>query len=495
MAKPEYRDPEDEITFNIIDEKTVERLRREGDITLPYKNLDKLKDERWNTKQMSSKLLQGILNGDSVPSMARSLLEVVGNNVASAMRNARTMVTGAENVGRLDSYKELDSKGVVQKKVWIATADDRTRESHLELDGEEVDIDKVFSNELMYPGDPTGDPSEVYNCRCSMRDHIIGFRRADGSISYVNTDRDPTSHTEAIQEEKERRDAMMPQQEVTPAEEPASEPEEKERIESEIIKNAMSADDYQAFMDLVNGADNSELFREYGDEIDHLTRTKNGGQFTEATNSIEFSYETNTDGMSRYSTIAHEYNHSFDYRIGKNENLHFTEIDAINDRCYTGYGKLPCREWASSSDEFLGALRQDMEALNDRGIPEVIAELRTTRTWYNATSGVQDALDGFYGTQATYHGWGHGNAYYNRMYTLYIKSWGKANDLKEVYNELGFRVTSQAAAQRQFRQYRAAAEAWANIGSAVTCGGPELDAIKQYMPNTLNAYMSIIKEA
>ena len=116
------------------------------------------------------------------------------------------MTTAAENAGRIDSYKNLEKQGVVQKKVWIATPDDRTRESHLEIDGEEVGINQEFSNGCMFPGDPDcDDPGEVLNCRCSMRTHIVGFRRADGSISKVNYGRDETTHDAQIQAEKEER--------------------------------------------------------------------------------------------------------------------------------------------------------------------------------------------------------------------------------------------------------------------------------------------------
>lgn len=195
----------DDISFSLIDEATVVRMRKLGRVTLPAKKIDIPKDERWNAKLIASKLLQGILNGSSVDKIAASLISVIGNNKASAIRNARTMVTQAENAGRFDSYDNLAEQGVIQKKVWIATPDDRTRQSHLDLDSEEVDIDAEFSNGLMYPGDPTGDPEEVWNCRCSMRDHIIGFRRADGSISYVERSRDNTMHDRQMREEKERR--------------------------------------------------------------------------------------------------------------------------------------------------------------------------------------------------------------------------------------------------------------------------------------------------
>ena len=204
--KENIDDPADNITFNLVDESTVKRRQREGDIKLPKKKIDIPKDMRWNTKMLNSKLLHGILNGDSILDIAKSFLDVIGNNQSAAVRNARTMVTGAENGGRLDSYNELASKGVVQAKVWIATPDSRTRDSHLAVDGEEIDIDEAFSNGLMFPADPDGEPAEVYNCRCSMRTHIIGFRRADGSISEVGRERDTTMHSGQIQAEKERRE-------------------------------------------------------------------------------------------------------------------------------------------------------------------------------------------------------------------------------------------------------------------------------------------------
>lgn len=207
MTREEYikKKGGDNVTFKIVDASTVKRRQREGDIKLPKKKVAVDKDERWNTKLMNSKLLQGILAGEPIPKIAGRMLSIVGNNEASAVRNARTMITQAENNGRFDSYQELADQGVVQAKVWIATPDDRTRESHLDIDGEEIDIDEEFSNGLMYPGDPDGEPSEVWNCRCSMRTHIIGFRRADGSVSEVGRSRDTTMHDEQIEAEKESR--------------------------------------------------------------------------------------------------------------------------------------------------------------------------------------------------------------------------------------------------------------------------------------------------
>lgn len=165
------------VKFNLINEDVVRKRISEGDIKLPSPRISVPKDVRWNTKQMNSAVLQGILQGESMKDISKRLLPIVDRNASSSVRNARTLVTQAENSGRLDSYKALEEQGVMLKKVWMATADDRTRVAHLELDGEEVDIDEPFididGNALMFPADPDADPSTVYNCRCTMVTRIV----------------------------------------------------------------------------------------------------------------------------------------------------------------------------------------------------------------------------------------------------------------------------------------------------------------------------------
>lgn len=177
------------ISFTIVNEKTVRNLVKSGDIKLPYKKLNKIKDARWNTKKLNSAVLQGIIQGDSMDRIAERILPIVHNNESAAIRNARTMVTGAENQGRLDSFQELQDMGTVIKKKWIATLDDRVREWHADMNGDEVDLDESFvdgnGNELQYPGDPDAEPETVYNCRCAMEAVIIGFKDENGKTNYL----------------------------------------------------------------------------------------------------------------------------------------------------------------------------------------------------------------------------------------------------------------------------------------------------------------------
>ena len=209
-----YIDPELKsvgIKWTLRDEHTVRNMMKDT-LPLPQRTLNYAKDMLWNRRQINSALLQGILQGESIPKMAKRLYPIVGNNKVSAIRTARTMVTGAENRGRQDRYEDYEEKGVVMNKVWIATPDNRVRNWHLSMDGQEVPTDESFidglGNELEYPGDPSAPGNTVYNCRCSMKSHIIGMRQSDGTIKRIRYEGDtPTMHARQIAEERARREA------------------------------------------------------------------------------------------------------------------------------------------------------------------------------------------------------------------------------------------------------------------------------------------------
>lgn len=186
------------ISFDIVDENTVKNLVKDNPKLLPAKKLDIPKDKRWNQKAINAQVLQSIIQGESIPEMAKRLTPIMDRNKTSAIRNARTMTTSAQNKGRLDSYRAGQDKGVVLRKVWMATNSERTRAWHAALNGVEAEIDEPFENDygkIMFPGDPNADPGNVYNCRCTMRTHIIGFRREDGSIKYIEGE-EPNSANE-----------------------------------------------------------------------------------------------------------------------------------------------------------------------------------------------------------------------------------------------------------------------------------------------------------
>jgi hypothetical protein len=169
--------------FNLIDPDTVRNLATTDTSLLPYRELDHAKDIPWNMKSINSEVLQGVLQGDSMEEIAKRIATVQKMNAAAAIRAARTIVTGAENKGRLDSYKGAEADGVILQKEWLSSDQPgRTRKWHLPeaFDSLVVDINKPFHNsvgDIMFPGDPSADGANVYNCRCSMSAVVKGFKK------------------------------------------------------------------------------------------------------------------------------------------------------------------------------------------------------------------------------------------------------------------------------------------------------------------------------
>lgn len=165
-------------SFTLVDADTVRNLAVTDTSLLPYKEIDPAKDIPWNMKKINAETLQGILQGESMDKIAKRMMNVQEMNKTQAIRSARTIVTGAENKGRQDSYARAEADGIILERTWIATNDSRTRHSHAVLDGETRPIDTPFSNGLMYPGDPNGRPEEVWNCRCTLVAKVNGFKKA-----------------------------------------------------------------------------------------------------------------------------------------------------------------------------------------------------------------------------------------------------------------------------------------------------------------------------
>lgn len=164
-------------SFNLVDAGTVEKLVRGKKSLLPKIEIDGKKQDRWNDKLLRAEIAQGVIQGESIPKIAKRLENVFGKNERGWLNNARTAMTMAENQGRQSSYEQMEEDGIELGKQWIATHDRRVRKSHQHIDGEIVKVKEEFSNGLMFPADPDGDPEEVYGCRCTMVAEVLGFKK------------------------------------------------------------------------------------------------------------------------------------------------------------------------------------------------------------------------------------------------------------------------------------------------------------------------------
>lgn len=185
-----------DISFKLYNKQAVEHLLKHNPKILPEPKVNIPKDLKWNQKKMNSAIAQGIMNGDSIEKVADRLQAVTGMNRTSAIRNARTMMTSAQNAGRIMRYREAEKLGIPIMKKWEATLDHVTRDSHVDVDGEIRKLDEPFSNGLDYPG-ASGPPEEVYNCRCTLVSDIKG-------VEYDNKERFKALGNESYEEWKSK---------------------------------------------------------------------------------------------------------------------------------------------------------------------------------------------------------------------------------------------------------------------------------------------------
>lgn len=176
-----------DVGFTLWDEQTVKRLIVEQPDLMPYyppkKAVKRGIDLAYGKKQITSSVTSSILQGKSIKGLADDLqTRIPTMNRDSAIRAARTAVTGAQNAGRLDSYIAAEKMGIEMEREWIATLDGRTRHDHAVADGQTVGVEEPFSvggEKLMFPGDPSGSGWNIYNCRCTQIAKVKGVDMSD----------------------------------------------------------------------------------------------------------------------------------------------------------------------------------------------------------------------------------------------------------------------------------------------------------------------------
>ena len=187
--------------FGIYSRETVGKLLKDEPELLPRKVLNGVKDAAWNRQKIAGIINQGIIQGDSIDTIAASLgTQLAMTDDKAMVRYARTAMTSAQNAGRMEMLHEAEEEGIHSKKKWLATLDNRTRDAHQELDGQTAELDEPFHNEIgdiMFPGDPNADPANVYNCRCTLIYEIVGHPSGGQRRAYKEWDDEAGHHRES----------------------------------------------------------------------------------------------------------------------------------------------------------------------------------------------------------------------------------------------------------------------------------------------------------
>jgi Phage Mu protein F like protein len=120
---------------------------------------------------------EGVENGDSNERLAERVARLFGDEgietwEGRVMTVVRTEALAAQNAGTYASFLSIAAADdTAWEKAWLSTVDGRVRETHKKADQQRVKLKQQFrvgGARLLFPGDPSGPPEEVINCRCSL---------------------------------------------------------------------------------------------------------------------------------------------------------------------------------------------------------------------------------------------------------------------------------------------------------------------------------------
>lgn len=120
-----------------------------------------------SVRRLQSILADAIDEGMTTSEIAGEIRTVIGS-ASRASLIARTETHTAASAG-MDL--QAQATGLDLTRVWQATEDERTRPSHAEADQQKRKMGEPFlvgGAHLSYPGDPSGPPGEIINCRCVL---------------------------------------------------------------------------------------------------------------------------------------------------------------------------------------------------------------------------------------------------------------------------------------------------------------------------------------
>jgi SPP1 gp7 family putative phage head morphogenesis protein len=119
-------------------------------------------------KELREQLLEAILEGEALPSIAERVGRVFDG--ARQSRIDTIAVTETTRAAGFAAREALDQAGLA-RSVWLAVRDGRTRDAHLYLDGKASDSNGYFhvdGDRARQPGDFASADLNI-NCRCAMR--------------------------------------------------------------------------------------------------------------------------------------------------------------------------------------------------------------------------------------------------------------------------------------------------------------------------------------
>jgi SPP1 gp7 family putative phage head morphogenesis protein len=155
--------------FNMLNQKFIDEVT--------YNDMDLIK---WDTRvkennkmlirQLKESITSGLIQGYSYEKIAKEVTERMDIGKKKAVKIVQTETHRSNQQANLKSMQDAVSKGVIMKKRWLSSLDQKTRDTHRNLDGQIVEVDEYFESKgkrALAPG-KFGRAEEDINCRCDM---------------------------------------------------------------------------------------------------------------------------------------------------------------------------------------------------------------------------------------------------------------------------------------------------------------------------------------
>lgn len=153
------------LSFNLLDPRVVQFLDEQAGIYIKsVRNINET-----TIKQLREELIEGVRSGESIYDLSKRVNKVFEDAKGyRAERIARTETLRSFNMAHYTAFSQAN----IEYHEWVATRDDRVRDSHMATDGQIVRVGDYFvlgsGARALYPGDPSLPPDECINCRCTI---------------------------------------------------------------------------------------------------------------------------------------------------------------------------------------------------------------------------------------------------------------------------------------------------------------------------------------
>lgn len=493
-----------DVAFNLVREQTIKELAMDKNhVEFRVNRVNPKRDYAWNKEQITNALASGILQGESPYKIAERYLVVMQRNKAAAIRNARTSITSAQNAGCQNTYDRAVEMGIKLQKQWMSTRDDRTRDSHILANGQHVDVYKEFTvggSKMMYPGDVSAPPSEVYNCRCTMV-------TLDPAVLAMNSDPyDVKGFEEWVKEKEEREGRKILPDKVAP--EATEEAKKDDKVKEQIERIMNSA----ATVKGLNDAQKTEFRKfienmdpDYRDIYEKMTQfhkrnqydRKGTGWYAPYNKAIEMDINAlgwektcGRNSTGSFKTKFHEELHQLDHIFGNTTgNLRSDTATKISETFYDDDGIFGKRLAGAIQNDILNFINAGIDKRNASGgkkIKQLTSLDRMTATQKDA---FWDHLDDVV-TGKNYAETNKNKA----LISPFTDAVGLCTKAKlNAYNNGYWGHT--ASYQKDRGVSGATSECFAEIGAFLFMGDEEaLDACRKVMPESVKEYESVFRE-